>query len=166
MTEIITDDLHDIEPDRAEVLGEEVVSENLKKLIAEGKERGFITHDEITRAISKGKVTEEMMENVLETFAEIGIDVTDGEDAPEATVEVVSEEEILDPNLSFEASAARTDDPVRMYLREMGSVELLSREGEIEIAKRIETGRETMITSLYQSPHLLQIHRLWVILRK
>lgn len=161
MTEIITDDLHDIEPDRAEVLGEEVVSENLKKLIAEGKERGFITHDEITRAISKGKVTEEMMENVLETFAEIGIDVTDGEDAPEATVEVVSEEEILDPNLSFEASAARTDDPVRMYLREMGSVELLSREGEIEIAKRIETGRETMITSLYQSPRLIQNLLTW-----
>ena len=160
MTEIIVDDLHDIEVDSPEVLGEEVVSENLKKLIAEGKERGFITHDEITRAISKGKVTSEMMENVLETFAEIGIDVTDGDDAP-AAAEVVSEEEILDPNLSFEASAARTDDPVRMYLREMGSVELLSREGEIEIAKRIETGRETMISSLYQSPRMIQNLLTW-----
>jgi RNA polymerase primary sigma factor len=160
MTEIIVDDLHDVEVDSPEVLGEEVVSENLKKLIAEGKERGFITHDEITRAISKGKVTTEMMENVLETFAEIGIDVTDGDDAS-AVVEVVSEEEILDPNLSFEASAARTDDPVRMYLREMGSVELLSREGEIEIAKRIETGRETMISSLYQSPRMIQNLLTW-----
>jgi RNA polymerase primary sigma factor len=161
MTDIITDDLHDLEVDSSEVLGEEVISENLKKLIAEGKERGFITHDEITRAISKGKVTSEMMENVLETFAEIGIDVTDGEDSPEVVTEVVSEEEILDPNLSFEASAARTDDPVRMYLREMGSVELLSREGEIEIAKRIETGRETMINSLYQSPRMIQNLLTW-----
>ncbi|TAH32588.1 MAG: RNA polymerase sigma factor RpoD [Alphaproteobacteria bacterium] len=156
----------------------------MKKLIAKGKSRGYVTYDEINQALPAGKLSADAIEDALASFSEIGINIVDAdaEDVDEVIVdtpakktkgkksksgEESSDEEGFDSpeeeedeedeeegeqrgNVSNEAG--RTDDPVRMYLREMGQVELLSREGEIEIAKRIESGREMMLGCLCESP--------------
>jgi RNA polymerase primary sigma factor len=131
----------------------------VKRLVAKGKERGYITFDELNAILPPDQNSSEQIEDVMANFSELGIQVVEGEESedPEAPVaktekaEDAPEEEEQSGNVD-EASLGRTDDPVRMYLREMGSVELLSREGEIAIAKRIEAGRDMMIGGLCESP--------------
>jgi len=130
----------------------------VKRLIARGKERGYITFDELNQILPSDQNSSEQIEDVMANFSEMGIQVVEGEETEDGEVPAVkaekteeAEEEEPTGNVD-EASLGRTDDPVRMYLREMGSVELLSREGEIAIAKRIEAGRDMMIGGLCESP--------------
>ncbi len=131
----------------------------VKKMIMRGRERGYVTYDEINAALPAEQYSSEQIEDTLAMLNEQGINVVDGEDAEEsdkpeeaaAEQEEESEEQPRSGNIDAE-SIGRTDDPVRMYLREMGSIELLSREGEIAIAKRIEAGRDKMIGGLCESP--------------
>ena len=135
----------------------------VKKLIARGKERGFVTYDELNAALPPDQVSSEQIEDTMTSLSELGINVVDSEDGEEAG----GEEEKSDAGTGFANSSdededlGRTDDPVRMYLREMGSVELLSREGEIAIAKRIEAGREKMISAICESPLTLRAILGW-----
>jgi RNA polymerase primary sigma factor len=138
----------------------DVQSASVKRLIARGKERGYITFDELNAVLPSEQNSSEQIEDVMAMLNEMGIQVVEGEEAEEtdATPRAEKDEEAeAEPegeqagNIS-EASVSRTDDPVRMYLREMGTVELLSREGEIAIAKRIEAGRDMMIGGLCESP--------------
>ena len=137
----------------------DVQSAAMKRLIARGKERGYITFDELNMILPPDQNSSEQIEDVMANFSEMGIQVVESEesedgDAPVAKAEKsedAEEEEGQTGNVD-EANLGRTDDPVRMYLREMGSVELLSREGEIAIAKRIEAGRDMMINGLCESP--------------
>ncbi len=140
--------------------------QTVKKMIAQAKERGYITYDELNRALPQDEMSSEQIEDIMTMLSELGVNVVDTDEVDEPAVADdgdagVEAEEIPagDGGDDFEFSAPektqagdRTDDPVRMYLREMGSVELLSREGEIAIAKRIEAGRETMIAGLCESP--------------
>src|ERR1700684_1996936 len=132
----------------------------VKRLITRGKERGYMTFDELNQILPPDQNSSEQIEDVMANFSEMGIQVVEGEetedgDAPvvkaEKTEEAEGAEEEPTGNVD-EASLGRTDDPVRMYLRELGSVELLSREGESAIAKRIEAGRDMMINGLCESP--------------
>jgi len=136
----------------------DVTTVAVKRLIAKGKERGYITFDELNAILPPDQNSSEQIEDVMANFSEMGIQVVESEEneegeAPAAKAEKAdeAEEEEQSGNVD-EASLGRTDDPVRMYLREMGSVELLSREGEIAIAKRIEAGRDMMINGLCESP--------------
>ncbi|MBN8905694.1 MAG: RNA polymerase sigma factor RpoD, partial [Rhodospirillales bacterium] len=136
----------------------DVQSAAVKRLVARGKERGYITFDELNAVLPPDQNSSERIEDVMANLSEMGIQVVESEDnedgeAPVAKAEKAeeAEEEEQTGNVD-EASLGRTDDPVRMYLREMGSVELLSREGEIAIAKRIEAGRDMMINGLCESP--------------
>src|ERR1700759_2556970 len=129
----------------------------VKRLIARGKERGYITFDELNAILPPDQNSSEQIEDVMANFSEMGIQVVEGEEtedgeAPVVKVEKTDEAEEEPTGNVDEESLGRTDDPVRMYLREMGSVELLSREGEIAIAKRIEAGRDMMIGGLCESP--------------
>ncbi len=136
----------------------DVTAAGVKRLIAKGKERGYITFDELNAILPQDQNSSEQIEDVMANFSEMGIQVVESEDnedgeAPVAKAEKAEEEEAEEQTGNVdEASLGRTDDPVRMYLREMGSVELLSREGEIAIAKRIEAGRDMMINGLCESP--------------
>ncbi|HEX7967952.1 MAG TPA: RNA polymerase sigma factor RpoD [Stellaceae bacterium] len=125
----------------------------IKKMMARGKERGYVTYDEVNAALPAEQVSSEQIEDTLAQLNELGINVVESEETDEAaaTEEEGEGEARASGNLDDE-DIGRTDDPVRMYLREMGSVELLSREGEIAIAKRIEAGREMMIGGLCESP--------------
>ncbi len=170
---------------------------SVKKMIARAKERGYISYDEINKALPSDEMSSEKIEDVMSLLSEMGINVVDGDD-PEDDEEAEAEdteseestrkktsnrktagsktkasadkedenEEEEEPEEGFKVSTAkteidRTDDPVRMYLREMGTVELLSREGEIAIAKRIEAGRDTMIFGLCESPLTFQALVAW-----
>jgi len=127
---------------------------SVKKMLAKGKERGFVTYDELNAALPPEQVSSEQIEDTMTQLSEMGINVVDNEDSEEATKEVADEAtegKAASGNVD-ESDLGRTDDPVRMYLREMGSVELLSREGEIAIAKRIEAGREMMIGGICENP--------------
>ncbi len=131
----------------------------VKRLIAKGKERGYITFDELNAVLPSEQNSSEQIEDVMAMLSEMGIQVVESEETEEAeapAAKVEKEEEEKEPEEGSgnvdEANLGRTDDPVRMYLREMGSVELLSREGEIAIAKRIEAGRDMMIGGLCESP--------------
>ncbi len=142
-----------------------VLAKIVKKIVAKGKERGYVTHDELNKALPEGDFTSEQIDETMAMLADIGInlveeesDVDDDAAAPEKLEK--EEEEGANGNLA-KADLGRTDDPVRMYLREMGSVELLSREGEIAIAKRIEAGREMMIGGICESPLTIQAIMTW-----
>ena len=131
----------------------------VKRLIARGKERGYITFDELNAILPPDQNSSEQIEDVMANFSEMGIQVVESEESEDGEAPVVKAEKTdeaegeEEPTGNVdEASLGRTDDPVRMYLREMGSVELLSREGEIAIAKRIEAGRDMMIGGLCESP--------------
>ena len=126
----------------------------VKKLIALGKERGHVTYEELNAALPPDQVSSEQIEDTMTMFSELGINVVESEEPePVAKAEAAeTDEEAPAKGNVDEADLGRTDDPVRMYLREMGSVELLSREGEIAIAKRIEAGREMMIGGICESP--------------
>src|SRR3977135_3116296 len=148
----------------------------VKKLIRSAKKRGYVTHDQINAVLPSEEVNSEQIEDVLAMFSEMGVNVVETEEATEegeesreeADEEPESESgELVEVQQKVPAKAEtkepteRTDDPVRMYLREMGSVELLSREGEIAIAKRIEAGREAMIAGLCESPLTFQAIIIW-----
>lgn len=131
----------------------------VKRLIAKGRERGHITFDELNAVLPQDQMSSEQIEDIMAIFSEMGIQVVeneeneDSDDSEEKAEEKEEAEESEEsPTGNVSESAGRTDDPVRMYLREMGSVELLSREGEIAIAKRIEAGRDEMIGGLCESP--------------
>jgi RNA polymerase primary sigma factor len=133
---------------------------SIKKLIARAKRRGVITYDELNEALPQDQMTSEQIEDIMSAISEMGVNIVESdEDTAEAEDPAVDEVNEPDPVGSDspviekkKEIIERTDDPVRMYLREMGAVELLSREGEIAIAKRIEAGRDTMILGLCESP--------------
>ncbi len=133
----------------------------IKRMVARGRDRGFVTYDELNEALPPDQVSSEQIEDTMALLSELGINVVDSEESEEAqaTQEVV-EADVRVGNID-ESDIGRTDDPVRMYLREMGSVELLSREGEIAIAKRIEAGREMMIGGICESPLTIRAIIQW-----
>ncbi|KTF69211.1 RNA polymerase sigma factor RpoD [Sphingomonas sp. HT-1] len=137
---------------------------SIKKLVARAKKRGYITVDQLNEMLPQDQMSSEQIEDVMAALNDMGINVVENEDAGE---DAESEDDSADDSEAADTSddsapafevakkketVDRTDDPVRMYLREMGAVELLSREGEIAIAKRIEAGRDTMILGLCESP--------------
>ena len=130
-----------------------------KKLVAKGKEQGYLSEEEIDAAIPPDRVTHEQREDILARLSVMGINVVDAESPDEKEPESAGEPAERKGNVADDVG--RTDDPVRMYLREMGTVELLSREGEIEIAKRIEAGREKMIGGLCESPLTMRAVVAW-----
>lgn len=142
---------------------------SIKKLIARAKKRGYVTVDELNEALPEDQMSTDQIEDVMSAISEMGVNIVENDEEAEAEADAESDEveEIGgdddgdEPKAAKKAAPAaakkttttdRTDDPVRMYLREMGAVELLSREGEIAIAKRIEAGRDTMIIGLCESP--------------
>ncbi|PWV97678.1 RNA polymerase RpoD-like sigma 70 subunit [Hoeflea marina] len=147
----------------------------VKKMIKTSKKRGYVTMDELNAVLPSEEVTSEQIEDILAMLSDMGINVVEEDEASEdspAESDSDNEEESEGGEITTASSTAvaatkkkeptdRTDDPVRMYLREMGSVELLSREGEIAIAKRIEAGRETMIAGLCESPLTFQAIIIW-----
>ena len=149
----------------------------VKRMIKAAKRRGFVTHDELNAVLPSEEVTSDQIEDIYSMLSEMGISVVESEEAEEgaaAPEEGASSEdeegeggevaETARPTAVATRTSEptdRTDDPVRMYLREMGSVELLSREGEIAIAKRIEAGREAMIAGLCESPLTFQAIIIW-----
>jgi len=139
----------------------------VKKMIAEAREKGYITYDQLNTVLPPDQVNSEQIEDVMSMLSEMGINVIEDEDAEEeeakGSTELTTTESAREVALSSGTGEKldRTDDPVRMYLREMGSVELLSREGEIAIAKRIEAGRNTMIAGLCESPLTFQAITIW-----
>jgi len=132
----------------------------VKKLLAKGKERGYISYDELNSALPQDQMSSEQIEDTMAMLSEAGVSVVEGEDNEENADDSGEEGKGAGGNVSDE-DIGRTDDPVRMYLREMGSVELLSREGEIAIAKRIEAGREMMIGGICESPLTLRAIVHW-----
>ncbi len=147
--------------------------QSVKKLLKLGKQRGYVTHDELNAVLPSEEVTPDQIEDTMAMLNEMGISVVEQEETDEAAVAPVDDEPDEEDNRSLVVNnlpaksetraepTDRTDDPVRMYLREMGSVELLSREGEIAIAKRIEAGREAMIAGLCESPLTFQAIIIW-----
>jgi len=146
----------------------DTVTAAVKKLIARGKERGYVTYDEFNQALPQDHVSSEMIEDTMAMLSDIGINLVEAEESEDseaarptpAKAEEEDEGEEASGNVD-EESLGRSDDPVRMYLREMGSVELLSREGEIAIAKRIEAGRDMMIGGLCESPQTFKAIIAW-----
>ena len=143
---------------------------NVKKMVKLGKERGFVTYDELNKALPPDQVSSEQIEDTMSQLSEMGINVIEGEEGEEPAAEGAATTESSDGDGEDDKKASgnvsdsdvgRTDDPVRMYLREMGSVELLSREGEIAIAKRIEAGREMMIGGICESPLTIRAIVAW-----
>ena len=127
----------------------------VRKMVARGKERGYVTYDELNKALPSDEVNSEQIEDTMTMLSEMGINVIESEESEESTTGDAQPEAApaaTAPATVGEEDLGRTDDPVRMYLREMGSVELLSREGEIAIAKRIEAGRQNMIGGICESP--------------
>ena len=128
----------------------------IKSLIKKGKANGFVTLDELNSALPPGEYSSEQIEDIHAAINDMGLNIIDQQE--ESSHEEVEEKNA--GNLSDD-EGARSDDPVRMYLKEMGSVELLSREGEISIAKRIEAGRELMIGGIYESPLAMRAFLKW-----
>jgi len=147
----------------------------VKRMIKLAKKRGYVTYDELNEVLPPEEFNSEQIEDVLGQLSEMGINVVESEETDENAQAETEEEEADGGDLVETAQTRavvvretttkeptdRTDDPVRMYLREMGSVELLSREGEIAIAKRIEAGREAMIAGLCESPLTFQAIIIW-----
>ncbi|AXK42512.1 RNA polymerase sigma factor RpoD [Erythrobacter aureus] len=136
---------------------------SVKKLITKAKKKGYVTYDELNDALPQGEMSSDQIEDIQSALSDMGVQIVENDEEAEAAAEEAAEvEEIATDDKKTKAAAKpaakktatgeRTDDPVRMYLREMGAVELLSREGEIAIAKRIEAGRDMMIMGLCQSP--------------
>jgi RNA polymerase primary sigma factor len=148
----------------------------VKKLIRSAKERRYVTHDQINSVLPSEEASSEPIEDVLAIFSEMGVKVAEieetseegkepreeaDEEAESESGELVEVQQKVLAKSEAKEPTERTDDPVRLYLREMGSVELLSREGEIAIAKRIEAGREAMIAGLCESPLTFQAIIIW-----
>ena len=128
----------------------------IKSLIKKGKVNGFVTLDDLNSALPPGEYSSEQIEDIHSVINDMGLNIVDQQE--ETSLEEADEKN--SGNLSDE-EGARSDDPVRMYLKEMGSVELLSREGEISIAKRIEAGRELMVGGIYESPLAMRAFLKW-----
>ncbi|MBT4776747.1 MAG: RNA polymerase sigma factor RpoD [Rhodobacteraceae bacterium] len=138
----------------------------VKKMITEARVRGYITYDQLNKVLPPEQIASEQIEDVMSMLSEMGINIVEneeGEEEPLGTTDLVESNQTKEVAVSTSTTEVldRTDDPVRMYLREMGSVELLSREGEIAIAKRIEAGRNTMISGLCESPLTFQAITIW-----
>src|SRR5579871_3119490 len=136
----------------------------VKKFIKQAKARGYVTMDELNKVLPSEEVSSEAIEDTLAMLSEMGVNVVEAEEdaeVPEGQEVAVREETAVAEAPAKESAYDRTDDPVRMYLREMGSVELLSREGEIAIAKRIEAGRDTMIRGLCESALTFEAIMVW-----
>jgi RNA polymerase primary sigma factor len=152
---------------------------SIKKLIAKAKRRGYLTYDELNEALPQDQMSSEQIEDVMSAISEMGVNIVENdEDAAEEDDDSAQGPDEISPSDDEDdseddgetkhvpekkkaATTERTDDPVRMYLREMGAVELLSREGEIAIAKRIEAGRDTMIMGLCESPITFHAIIMW-----
>ena len=156
------DTQHNEEQDNEKVLADGPSKKNLKKIISEAKQKGYITQDQLEELVISEKLSSEQIEDLMTDLSGMGINVTENEESEysEEVQEQTSSKEIVATNTDSE-TLDKTDDPVRMYLREMGSVELLSREGEIAIAKRIEAGRNLMINGLCESPLTFQAITIW-----
>src|ERR671921_1557130 len=158
----------------------DLTDQSVRRMIKAAKKRGYVTYDELNQVLPSEEFTSEQIEDVLGQLSEMGINVVESEEAEEGQASpdgggAGADEEEPESGDLVEAPTTRavavrdtakeptdrTDDPVRMYLREMGSVELLSREGEIAIAKRIEAGREAMIAGLCESPLTFQAIIIW-----
>src|SRR5713226_5662189 len=147
-----TAEVTEIREEAAEAPLLDSLAAGIKKMLARGKERGYLTYDELNAALPPDQVSSEQIEDTMTMLSELGINVIENEESEEpAAAEAEEGDSEVRGNLDDD-DVGRTDDPVRMYLREMGSVELLSREGEIAIAKRIEAGREMMIGGICESP--------------
>src|SRR6187399_1996729 len=144
----------------------------VKKMIKQAKKRGFVTFDQLNEVLPSDTTAPEQIEDIMSMLSDMGINVSEAEDSDsdeetkeEAEDETDNELVYFTQKTAYEVKKSepgeRTDDPVRMYLREMGTVELLSREGEIAIAKRIEAGREAMIAGLCESPLTFQAIIIW-----
>jgi RNA polymerase primary sigma factor len=136
----------------------------VRKMITRAKQRGYVTYDELNKVLPSDKVSSEQIEDTMSMLNEMGINVIESEEQEEqAEVPALAAQgkQVVVKTGEEEEQYDRTDDPVRMYLREMGSVELLSREGEIAIAKRIEAGRELMIGALCESPLTFEALTVW-----
>ncbi len=154
-------------PDQGDAMTLDMSQAAVKKMISEAREKGYITYDQLNAVLPPEQVSSEQIEDVMSMLSEMGINVIEDEEAEEedgrTTAVATKEQGARDVTLGNATGEKldRTDDPVRMYLREMGSVELLSREGEIAIAKRIEAGRNTMIAGLCESPLTFQAITIW-----
>jgi RNA polymerase primary sigma factor len=135
-------------------------SQKIEKLLTEGRERGSITLSQLNTILPKDQVSSEQIEDTMSMLSEMGIDVVDDDDAPDA-VAAASSPDIVPTVKPDETLSGMTDDPVRIYLREMGTVKLLSREGEVAIAMRIEAGRERLISALSESNLTMQLVSEW-----
>src|ERR1700723_809655 len=144
----------------------------VKKMIKQAKKRGFVTFDQLNEVLPSDTTSPEQIEDIMSMLSDMGINVSEAEDSDSEEENKEEAEDETDNELVEVTQKAvtevkksepgeRTDDPVRMYLREMGTVELLSREGEIAIAKRIEAGREAMIAGLCESPLTFQAIIIW-----
>jgi RNA polymerase primary sigma factor len=159
-----TDDKEDSRDDQNDAPLIDNIGAAVKRLIQKGKERGYITYDELNAALPSDQMSSEQIEDIMTQLSEMGVNVIDDEDKEEREERSPAgddDEEVVKGGNIDDDDIGRTDDPVRMYLREMGSVELLSREGEIAIAKRIEAGREAMIAGLCESPLTFQAIIIW-----
>jgi RNA polymerase primary sigma factor len=152
----------------------DLTDQAVKRMIKVAKKRGYVTYEELNGVLPSEEFTSEQIEDVLGQLSEMGINVIEAEDADDQAEGAEEEEEsdaldapaasravLVRPETAVKEPTDRTDDPVRMYLREMGAVELLSREGEIAIAKRIEAGREAMIAGLCENPLTFQAIIIW-----
>src|ERR1700748_3369568 len=144
----------------------------VKKMIKQAKKRGFVTFDQLNEVLPSDTTSPEQIEDIMSMLSDMGINVSEAEEADteeeakeeaedETDNELVEVTQKAVTEVKKSEPGERTDDPVRMYLREIGTVELLSREGEIAIAKRIEAGREAMIAGLCESPLTFQAIIIW-----
>src|ERR1700758_5562631 len=145
----------------------------VKKMIKQAKKRGFVTFDQLNEVLPSDTTSPEQIEDIMSMLSDMGINATEADEADseeekdEAGADDDTDNELVEvtqkavTEVKKSEPGERTDDPVRMYLREMGTVELLSREGEIAIAKRIEAGREAMIAGLCESPLTFQAIIIW-----
>ena len=156
-------DEEQVEPEAQETPGPmlDMSQASVKKMIAKAKARGVITYDELNRVLPSDQFSSEQIEDVMALLSEMGVTLVEDDGSGEAEDNAKTESREVATTQKESAEGERTDDPVRMYLREMGSVELLSREGEIAIAKRIEAGRATMIGGLCESPLTFQAITIW-----
>ncbi|MEO6301226.1 MAG: RNA polymerase sigma factor RpoD [Paracoccaceae bacterium] len=161
-------DTDDVKPEGEEAdVSLDMSQAAVKKMIADARERGYITYDQLNTVMPPEQVSSEQIEDVMSMLSEMGINIIENDEAEEGEpvvgelVETSSTSRDVAVVTTTTEALDRTDDPVRMYLREMGSVELLSREGEIAIAKRIEAGRNTMIAGLCESPLTFQAIIIW-----
>ncbi len=158
-TKELTPRMDESEEEQEVILESKETPLQLKRLLKSGKERGYITYEELNEALPQDKLSSEQIEDAMTLISEMGINIVESEEDVEEVERPVDVEE--EETEAVVESSGRTDDPVRMYLREMGNVKLLSREGEIELAKRIEAGQEMMISGICESPLTLRALLRW-----